>query len=439
MYIHRIALYLALGSTILFSAEKIDPDLPNPQQEKALSQYLEAVASTGVKGTSIALQVVDQLGKPIDHILVQSSISAWKSNPLGTIRFNSPAFTSEQGSGSTNINGIFSVTSPERWFNMSLFVNPDYLDQRVIYKRDNQDSNFTPDILTVTSGDIDSFKKGTYSVKPVYSKKITVYRTTGPEQLLLDTRFLCHTSQVQPDRTYPAIAADFIRRGSVAEPRLLRTLTDIDAADEDMILRFGEVADPKAIRGGVNSTGGWDPGTPYKIWLELECRRGGLRIADEPYPYLAPLDGYSRKLRFELTANDITGGQISGLVWIRRTGTPVRYGILQFSIHHNREPRGEEKDDEIIPTTKLWLNPSGSRNLERPGPGQFDPHFTSNGKSVMLWRPQPMLLRPDNNLEREFSEPYTDITQSYGPQWFAEPRQAGAIRLLDDPPEVKKP
>ena len=322
---------------------------------------------------------------------------------------------------------------------MTLYVSPGYWDKRVIYRRDDQDSNSTSDQLNIDSGSIEAFKKGEeYSEKPIYSKIISVYRTVGPEQLLLDSHFLGRQNYVQADGSFAAMAADFVRRRSEAEPRFLLTPAEI-AADEDMILHFGEVADPHVLRSGLNAAGEWITGASYSIWLELECRRGGLRIANEPYPYLAPLDGYSRKLRFELIVSNTTGGQISGLVWIRRTGTPVRYGIMHININFNRGNRGDENSDCMIPFINLWINPSGSRNLERPGPGQFNPHSTPDGSRVMLWRPQPLRLRPDNNLEGEFSDPYTDITQSYGPQWFAEPRQAGAIRLLDDPPEGKKP
>ena len=74
---YSLTLCILVVSTFGFSEEKNDPDVPTPQQEKALSQYLEAVANTGVKGVTIALQVVDQFNKPINKIPVQFVTSAW--------------------------------------------------------------------------------------------------------------------------------------------------------------------------------------------------------------------------------------------------------------------------------------------------------------------------------------------------------------------------
>ena len=382
------------------------------------------------------MQVVDQFGKPIEGIVVRKAIYGWKPNPLEVMRVNSTPFTSEREIGKTDAQGIVSLTSPPRWSNMDLMIHVGDLDQRVIFARNSGVVDRMSEHLRIDSGDIRAWEeKREFSTKPVYSKQVVIYRTSGPEQLLLDPDFLGTLVKVQADRSYPAIAADFIRRGAEMTPRILRTAADVAAADEDMIMRFGEVPDPQAIRMGTDAEGTFSSKeSPYTIWLEFECRRGGLRLADEPYPYVAPFDGYARTIRFQCTVGGAGKQNLSGMIWVRRNGTPVRYGLMDFRISHRRGQRGKEDQDDVFPFINLWFNPSGSRNLERPGPGQFDTHTTlPSVDRVMLWRPQPLLLRHSTRIAAEFTDPDTDHSPRFGPAWFAEPRDAGAIPLVDEP------
>lgn len=140
-------------------------------------------------------------------------------------------------------------------------------------------------------------------------------------------------------------------------------------------------------------------------WLELTGVRGfGVVDASaEEWPFHAPEAGWHERLRFGSEDGSVT--KVRARFWLRRPGTPVRYAffdgearlIRRDETNPNWGPpktagvdpeqwRGaqppDSERDEIGLFGTLWINPSGSRNLERPL------HF----EQERYWRPAPQVL-----------------------------------------------
>jgi hypothetical protein len=437
--------FLPLLITIIVfcqSAVAADRDLPTPQQEAELSAYLQSIADSGIPNTTIAIRVVDQLGKPIDKIPTRSDMAAWRDDPLGFMKLSKAPFTLSRTFGMTDVNGFDKITAPKKWYDMGLWIHPSDLDSRTIapYKGMNA-SGRGLDILTISASDfLEPENDQMHRPKPVLTRQHVLYRTTGPEQLWLNPNvFKRGRIRVQPDGSYPAVGVNLIPRSDDEYERELKTAAEILSAEEELLLRVGVESGPDRIRQGKDAQGNWDQTeTNYHVWAELSCNRGGLRLSDEKFPYTAPENGYARKITWRALHGKKLPSRLSCGLWIRRHGTPVRYGFMELRFHFLSGNRGDEKSDKVLAECMLWINPSGSRNLERPGTGQLRNTAPSQRpeqpvpSTVMSWRPIPILMRvPDGNLGLGFPDCRAIQGPAIAPGWLAEPRNAGAMPLDD--------
>lgn len=88
---------------------------------------------------------------------------------------------------------------------------------------------------------------------------------------------------------------------------------------------------------------------------KVEILNGGLVEENDPYPYMAPANGYQPSFEFNVSSNSPE--------WLPNLkknfytkNAQGQYGIMQFAIYPGRSPTGLE--------AHFTINPSGSQNLE---------------------------------------------------------------------------
>lgn len=89
--------------------------------------------------------------------------------------------------------------------------------------------------------------------------------------------------------------------------------------------------------------------------VSVEILNGGLAEEKDPYPYLAPTDGYQPSFEFSVSSNasDWSPNLKKSFYIKNRLG---QYGIMQFNIYPGQSPTKLEAN--------FTINPSGSQNLE---------------------------------------------------------------------------
>lgn len=94
-------------------------------------------------------------------------------------------------------------------------------------------------------------------------------------------------------------------------------------------------------------------------WLvKVEILNGGIVEENDPYPYWAPESGYQPFFQFGMSSNNVPwDSTITQNFYIKNFQS--QYGRMQIKPYASATPAGIKID--------LWLNPSGSQNLE------FDP------------------------------------------------------------------
>lgn len=99
-------------------------------------------------------------------------------------------------------------------------------------------------------------------------------------------------------------------------------------------------------------------GQKFDWSVKIEIPHGGIMAENDPYPYWAPESGYQPFFQFGMASNNIPwDSTITQNFYIKNS--QGQFGRMQLKPYASATPAGIKFD--------LWLNPSGSQNLE------FDP------------------------------------------------------------------
>jgi hypothetical protein len=99
-------------------------------------------------------------------------------------------------------------------------------------------------------------------------------------------------------------------------------------------------------------------GQKFDWSVKIEMLRGGIMAEDVPYPYWAPESGYQPYFQFNISSNDVPWDSTTTQNFYIRN-SQGQFGRMLVKPYASVTPAGISFD--------LWLNPSGSQNLE------FDP------------------------------------------------------------------
>ena len=99
-------------------------------------------------------------------------------------------------------------------------------------------------------------------------------------------------------------------------------------------------------------------GQKFDWTIKIEMLRGGLKVEDDPYPYWAPENDYQPLFEFNMSSNNVPWrSTMTQNFYIKNS--QGQFGRMQLDVYASVTPAGIKVD--------LWLNQSGSQNLE------FDP------------------------------------------------------------------
>jgi len=99
---------------------------------------------------------------------------------------------------------------------------------------------------------------------------------------------------------------------------------------------------------------------PYDWQVKIELVNGGILKENDPYPYWAPENGFEPFFETNVSSNDVLwNAELRQYFYIKNA--QGQYGRLFINLSTN-----SKRPDTGI-AVELWINPSGSRNLE------FDP------------------------------------------------------------------
>jgi hypothetical protein len=99
-------------------------------------------------------------------------------------------------------------------------------------------------------------------------------------------------------------------------------------------------------------------GQKFDWEIKIEILHGGIVTENDPYPYLAPEGGYQPSFQFNMSSNNVPwDSTITQNFYIKNS--QGQFGRMQLEVYSSVTPAGIKFD--------LWINPSGSQNLE------FDP------------------------------------------------------------------
>jgi hypothetical protein len=99
-------------------------------------------------------------------------------------------------------------------------------------------------------------------------------------------------------------------------------------------------------------------GQKFDWGIRIKILHGGLVAEDDAYPYWAPINGYQPFFEYNISSNDIPWhSTLTQNFYIKNS--QGQFGRMQMDAYASVTPSGIKFD--------LWMNPSGSQNLE------FDP------------------------------------------------------------------
>ncbi|MEI7533959.1 MAG: carboxypeptidase-like regulatory domain-containing protein [Verrucomicrobiae bacterium] len=99
-------------------------------------------------------------------------------------------------------------------------------------------------------------------------------------------------------------------------------------------------------------------GQKFDWSVKVEILHGGIAAENDPYPYWAPESGYQPFFQFDMSSNNVPWDSTTTQNFYIKN-VQGQYGRMQVKPYASATPAGIKID--------LWLNPSGSQNLE------FDP------------------------------------------------------------------
>jgi len=414
-----IALLVAFGVRFVFygaDAPDLEPVL-TPAQEQALEDHMaDVVAADRQQGPQrFVLKVVDPQGRPVAGVPVRGVEYRDKpGNPMTHLRAGQGFTGAVDHHLVTDRNGVAAHTAEGYRF-FQLWLDFPKLGGRYIVRHRSTPHLDTPAVSAEAALEAQWIERG-QSDKIRRTATVTVLPTTGPDKLVKLDRFQVTLVEAENFRPVTVRAGEFVRYHrrplayDPAEPPL------------DLIVRGSRVAGtvvpvlPPAEReaGMHNGIPVEEYGDACPWWIELEgCHGIGLIDASaEPWPYTAPEDGWRRRLRFG-SAEGFPSEQ-AVVIYVRRPGQTVRYGVFEGIVGLRRAVQNDldhgTRRDELFLRGTWWMNPMGSRNLERPG----------HRDQERFWEPQPFT--------------FTDfvIRNDLLNTWAAEPPE-GQIELLDDP------
>jgi hypothetical protein len=172
----------------------------------------------------------------------------------------------------------------------------------------------------------------------------------------------------QPDRANPVVF--HLRRKGKAEPLVHHYVKLPLNRDGDAVRLDLQTGRPSAT--GQLELRAWKQNGPdattrrFDWWLTLHIPGGGLLETEEEFPFRAPEDGYVEALKHKFVASEEEGWQ-SGIKrqYFLAFGIPRKHARLNLRL----QAQGS------MCYLDLWVNPSGSRNLEYDPAVQPKPKF----------------------------------------------------------------
>jgi len=413
-----IALLVAFGARFVYGADAPDPEpVLTPAQEQALEDHMaDVVAADRQQGPQrFVLKVVDPQGRPVAGVPVRArELRDKPGNPMTHLRAGQGFTGVVYHEVMTDRNGLVTHTA-EGYSFFQLWLDFPKLKGQFIVRHAFTPQRNTPAVSAEAALEAQWIERG-QSDKIRRTATVTVLPTTGPDKLVKLDYF--GTKLLEQEQFRPVT----IVLGAFDSPNRRPRAYDPAEPPLDLIVRGSRVAGtvvpvlPPAERGAGLQRG--DPAEVYgdacPWWIELEgCHGIGLIDASaEPWPYTAPEDGWRRRLRFG-SAEGFPSEQ-AVVIYVRRPGQTVRYGVFEGVVGLRRAVQNDldhgTRRDELFLRGTLWINPTGSRNLERPG-------HRDQGR---FWEPAPFTFVSSRDQDQLLAT------------WAAEPPE-GQIELLDEP------
>jgi len=120
---------------------------------------------------------------------------------------------------------------------------------------------------------------------------------------------------------------------------------------------------PSAVTGKPVYLNEWKYGsTPW--WLEIQARGADFQLVagNDRLPLVAPEVGYRSSIRWEVPAQR---DDVRQWLWVRIHSNPIRYGCWQMRAMRDSEHPSGKRPAKITLEGPVYVNPTGSRHLER--------------------------------------------------------------------------
>lgn len=439
--LHRYGLILpglvALAACRASGAEIAEAEL-TPAQQQRMATRVEAMVQGSVmrQPQTFTIRVTDTAGRPIAGVPAVAVVARADADPVASLRQRKGIFNSNEQALLSDGQGWITLQA-DKYVYAQLYLDLRSIGSRWIVPWRLDDPRYPISDAVEDMGWIAQGKSGDLR----RTATVTLSPSTKPETLLkinwrpgvrqldglrsvmvtLGDHGKSHGTRVSGHRAFDPAAAprDLVLRGWRAEGkrRARPWLGRSEGVRGTETFRFHQA--PKEERSAE--------ATPW--WIEVTGMRGVgfVDASTDAWAYHAPEDGWRLRLRFG--SEDGSRTEIPVRFWIRRPGVPVRYALFDGVVRLVRPeiPNPEfapdpqpghpqyPEQDEIGLFGTLWINPTGSRNLERPGTNSQEDY----------WLPKPDACQ---NLNRH--EPMLSA-------WAAEPPE-GLVPLIDDlPPAIE--
>ena len=380
--------------------------VPSPAQVAQWDAEFAALAASQTQPRQVyRVRVVDQLGRPIPNFPVWVTDANYKPNAASDVYAGGSGLDVSDGMIMTNAQGVASYPGGGSYSFMVGVLGRFVPVPWVVAKKSDYAFGDSFHGIHSSAGSEADIRAGLQIPRPNHTT-VSVYAIPAPIPQLWRKLQKVTLQDGPPDGLAPMPVTCFRASGAwqrrpLPDQRSMRkdewlTVERRSYAADDMpwahlVLQGGVVPSatrPLAERVGSHRTT-W--------WCSLTASGADLQVVDmtERFPLTAPATGYRSALRWEVPA---TVGQVTQWVWIRVAGTPVRYGCWELTIsrepqyvhdyrHTKRSriypptpeqlalPDFEERPAQITAEGACFLNPDGSRRLER----------YLNGSQEMIW------------------------------------------------------
>lgn len=448
IFIIALALLVGFPSILLLagcrSAEQEEPEL-TPAHRARMERGVDAMVASSVMQvpTTFRLTVLDPDRKPLSGVPVRFTVGGVTGRPSAVLQTGKGFFGSETYHVLTDASGL-ATKSVDRYVYVNVSLDLQAIGGRFVVPQENSADSTYPggdggqDRAWIAMGQQDKLH---------HSGTVTILPTVGPQALVKVASWRPGVRQV--DAWCPVVAA-LAERGKLRGSDIAIYPPCVPGQEPIGLVVRGWRAEGKRrarpwlpieldpeTRQATAASQAARAAEACPWWLELTGVRGfGVVDASaEEWPFHAPEAGWHERLRFGSEDGSVT--KVRARFWLRRPGTPVRYAFFDGEARLMRRdetnpnwgpPKSQGVDpvqwrgakppdperDEIGLFGTLWINPSGSRNLERPL------HF----EQERYWRPAPQVLNG-----------YKDWDQLLA-TWASESPE-GYIKLQDDLPPAE--